>query len=919
VVGTAGQDGHDEVLERQRELAQIERCLRAAGSGRGGTLLASGPAGIGKTTLLRAAARQAAAAGLQTTSVAGSEFEGAIAFGLARQMADAVGGAAPHDNPTALLQAVARAATRRSLLLIADDVQWADPGSLRFLAGLAQRLEGSPSVLAIGVRTGERASDPAALDGLTARAAWRLRPPPLTAAGARILVDRAFGTEVDPAFAAACFAATGGNPLGLAELSATLRQEGVVPTADALDAVQEAATRTTARLVRRRLRGLAPDAVRAAEAVAVLGSAAAPGLVAELAGLGPASVRAALRDLVDAELLRASGDPVRFVHPMRRAAVLDAMAPDRQSALRLAASAALVERGSLEAAAEQLLEVDPTGDDDRARLLERAAMQAAGRGAPETVIALLQRALAEPPAPATRARLLAALGAAQAELGSAAAADTLAAALEAAGDAQARATIAGTLSWALAARGQGAEGVSVLEDCRRSIGDDGPPEVLAALDAQLVDQGGWEIGLRSARTAAVGRLRSAAQPTAIGRAALLSAQAHDAMGACRPATEVVELAEQALADEALIDDLRAAPMLATIAYDLAVAGRPDVAEERLRRAVQRWRARNAMIFVRAGGALLGMIELERGRLRDAELALRPLIASDPLAAEASPLLRATPLLIGLLVRCLVGRGRADEAAGIVRDAGLDGTMTPMVPATPMLHARGLMRVAQGDVHGARADFEHCGSRLRAEGNDNPAVVPWRSALAAIEVDPARRCALTEEELALAERFGAPHVVGAALAAHGAAVGGDDGLALLERAVATLEATFARLRLADACYALGSAQLEAGDPVTARAALRRAFALARELGAGPLGHAAARSLHAAGGRPGRRDEGGAGPLTPAERRVAVLAAEGARNRDIADELFLSPKTVESHLRAVYRKLAIGSRAELPQALAALGSR
>lgn len=918
MVEPTGQDGDGLVLERERELQQIDRCLHAAAAGHGGTLLVAGPAGIGKTTLLRAAARRAPATGLEPSAVSGSEFEGAVAFGLARRMAAHVCTIAPDSSASALLEAVADAAAQRSLLLVADDVQWADPPSLRFLAGLAQRLDGTHSVLALGVRTGERGSDPVVLDGLTARAAWRLRPPPLSAAAARAVVDRVLAVPVGSAFAAACFEATGGSPLALEELAATLRQEGIAPTDDALDAVQDAATRTTARLVGRRLRGLAPDAVAMAEAVAVLGSGADPPLVHELAALGPASARAALHELADAQLLRAGGDPIRFVHPLQRAAVLDGMAPERQSALRVAASSALMRRGAVEAAAEQLLEVDPAGDDDRAALLEQAAQAAAGRGAPETVVALLQRALSEPPVAERRARLLAALGAAQAELGSAAALDTLQAALDATTEPRARAAVAGALSWALAAQGRGAEGIGVLERCRQAIGDDGPPESLAALDAQLVDQGGWQIELRPARVAALERLRSASQPSSLGRATVLSTEAHDAMGACRPAAEVIDLAERAVAEEALSEDLRAAPMLATVAYVLAVAGRPDQAEECLRRALPRWQAQNAVIFVRAGGALLGMVELERGRLIDAEVALRPLIAADPLAAEASPLLRATPLLIGLLVRCLVGRGRADEAAGIVRDAGLDGALTPIVSATPMLHARGLVRVARGDVHGARADFEACGTRLQAEGNDNPGLVPWRSALAATLTDPQRRLQLTQQELALAERFGAPHVVGAALAAHGAAVGGDAGLALLEQAVAMLETTFARLRLAEACHALGGAQLDAGDTVTARPALRRALGLAQELGAAPLAHAAARRLRVAGGRPGRANQA-ADPLTPAERRVAVLAADGARNRDIADKLFLSPKTVETHLRAAYRKLGIGSRAELPEALAALGGR
>jgi DNA-binding NarL/FixJ family response regulator len=130
----------------------------------------------------------------------------------------------------------------------------------------------------------------------------------------------------------------------------------------------------------------------------------------------------------------------------------------------------------------------------------------------------------------------------------------------------------------------------------------------------------------------------------------------------------------------------------------------------------------------------------------------------------------------------------------------------------------------------------------------------------------------------------------------------------------LEHSTARLELAKALAALGEALRRALRPTDAREPLRRALELAEICGATALVERARAELYATGARPRMTALSGVGSLTTSERRVADLAAVGLSNRDIAQELYITPKTVEVHLSSVYRKLGIGSRRDLPAALA-----
>jgi DNA-binding NarL/FixJ family response regulator len=143
--------------------------------------------------------------------------------------------------------------------------------------------------------------------------------------------------------------------------------------------------------------------------------------------------------------------------------------------------------------------------------------------------------------------------------------------------------------------------------------------------------------------------------------------------------------------------------------------------------------------------------------------------------------------------------------------------------------------------------------------------------------------------------------------------GAAGIELLEEAVAHLERSPARLEHALALVELGAAIRRAGRRADAREPLRQALELARVCGADAIAARAHDELVTAGARPRRDPTESRSNLTASELRVARLAAEGKTNREIAQALFVTENTIETHLRSVFRKLEIRSRSQLARAL------
>jgi DNA-binding NarL/FixJ family response regulator len=265
---------------------------------------------------------------------------------------------------------------------------------------------------------------------------------------------------------------------------------------------------------------------------------------------------------------------------------------------------------------------------------------------------------------------------------------------------------------------------------------------------------------------------------------------------------------------------------------------------------------------------------------------------------------------------LLERGELQRASELLRDSRLEGPLPPLWQFNDVLGARGRLRLAQGRPDDALEDLLECGRRLEAWGVSNPDVLPWRSSAAfALQAcgHLTEASELARGEVEASRRMGTSRSLGIALRAH-ALVGEEaESVARLGEAVDALARSAARVEHARALVDLGGALRRRGHTAEARRTLRRGLDAAAACGAWAIGERAREDLLASGARPRRLRSTGVDALTASERRVVDAAAGGRTNREIAQDLFVTEKTVELHLRHAYRKLGVRSRAELPDAL------
>jgi ATP/maltotriose-dependent transcriptional regulator MalT len=345
-------------------------------------------------------------------------------------------------------------------------------------------------------------------------------------------------------------------------------------------------------------------------------------------------------------------------------------------------------------------------------------------------------------------------------------------------------------------------------------------------------------------------------------------------------------------------------------FALAAAEGDDVLPL-LERSLDQARKYGAVSDALAGHTYRGMVWLWRGALgealADARAALRLI--------EQTHYLVDLPYALAVAVTALVEQGDVDEAARMLHGVDLAG---PRRSGHWFLlqESYGRLLLAQGRPQEALEAMRAAGERFARTSGRNPALCAWRSGAARClhelgRADEAR--ALVEEELALARQWGAARPLGHALRIAATVDGGESRLGLLDEAARVLEDSPARLELAHALVQLGAATRRADQPAQARGILSRGLDAAYQCGATPLADLARSELHAAGARPRRTAVSGPEALTPSERRVADLAATGLSNRDIAQQLFVTVKTVEVHLASTYRKLDIAGRRQLAEVL------
>ena len=926
------------LLERQRELAELGSALTEARQGRGQVVLIEASAGLGKTSLLRVACQTAAAAGFTCLRARASELERVFAFGCVRQLLEPAiartsdanrnrlfeGAAAlskPLFAPTGaplpslwgdssfrmlhgLYWLLSNLADEGPVALSVDDLHWSDTESLRFFNYLAPRLDGLPLALLASTRSGEQVTvDLARL--ATGPETTRLRPEPLSIEATAMLCEHRLGRKVAHNFAAACHDATGGNPFFLEALLREAKEQNLSTDAGDAAHVRRIGPTAVAESLLLRLSGAPAAGGAVVRAVAVLGDGASLTEVAGLAELADEEVARTADVLVALAILR-PGEGLEFAHPIVREAVYTNIGPRERGKAHARAAGILAASGaSEERIAAQLAQAAPAGDPERVELLRRVAAAALQRGAPAAAAAWLRRA---------PAAVLLELGSAELRVAAPGAVDHLAAAVELLREPRLLASSVRWLASALTMSGAADRAVEATESAIEVVETE-DRELALLLEAELVSHA-QEASLET-RTAAASRLErygdlDGATP---GERLVLAVVNFQRARASESATDAVGFLERGLANGRLLGEQEpdAAGPFYLLMVGLLATDALDLADACLEQALVDAHARSSIPAIAFVIEFRGWVSLRRGDVAQAEADAR--MALDLLTAHDIQL--GTAFALALLIEALTEQGETAAAEQALRDSGLGETILPGLATNDLLEARGLLRLAQGRLREGVDDLLEFGRRDELWGGANPLASRWRSraclALAAMgDSVGARRRA--RDDLWRARRWGAASGVGVALRATALVEGDAGSVGRLREAVAVLEGSPARLEHARALTDLGAAMRRGNRRAEARGALQDGLDLAERCGAGALAERARTELRAAGGRPSRLLGAGARQLTVSERRVAELAAEGRSNPEIAQVLFVTRKTVETHLGHVYHKLGVSGRGQLGRALA-----
>jgi DNA-binding CsgD family transcriptional regulator/tetratricopeptide (TPR) repeat protein len=944
---------------RGPEAGILAEVLDRVATGQPALALIEGEAGIGKTRLLDSALEDARGRGMQVVRGRAEELEQtrpfglvAAAFGCERSAADPrraaigellaspMGGGGPvtvTSDPGLRFRAVDAFADLAEALALAeplvigvDDLQWADPSSLLTLGAVARRMAGLPAALLGCLRPLPHSTDldrlTGVLEGAGARRIW-LGPLPDTAV--RDLVADAVAAEPGSALLVEA-AGAGGNPLFVTELVGALLQEGTIRVANGRAEVARAALPPTLRLtILRRLSFLPEPTVQALRAASVLGSGFSLTDLATITGSSALELLGALDGAVRAGVIEDDGPRLRFRHDLIRDAVYQdlpgsvRLALHREAGQRLAAVGA-----STLQVAEHLARAATPGDAEAIRWLTQAAREAMATS-PDAAASLLARAAdVMDPADPGRDTLLAEQAGSLLSAGRLAQAETVCRMLLA-DDHDPSVTPAARiyLSHALLADGRACDALRELERAASSAAP-GSAELTVALAVgsfarlNLGDlDGAWSAAAaaQSADSPTGGRQDSTAAMTSVALAAeqhaslamTSQALATQLRGDLSMALKIADnLAGQGRVYAARAGQRHMYPVLWVRGLTLIELDRLDEARSTLQASIRHAEKFGVQLHLPSYQVFLAV---ERFTAGDWDDALTEAQAGLELAEEIG---HSFARVYGQAVRSLIllhrndlpGARRAVDAA----EAELAST-GPRYRSPWARWARALVLETEGQVSDAYAVLSGCWDWCARHGLEleyrvlGPDLI--RLALAAHDAERAQSVAAAVA--GLAGRNQVPSLAGAALRCQGLADGDAEMLAAAARAC---QPGTRPLELAGACEDAGAAYARRGDPDRARPLLEQALEIYEQLDAGRDLARAEAVARGAGMRRGRRGargrpKSGWASLTPAEQAVAGLVADGLTNPQIGARLYISRRTVQTHLVHVFAKLDIASRAQL----------
>ncbi len=911
------------LLERQDVIAAAGELVSRVADG-AGALFVVGEAGQGKTSVIGLACRLAGRAGLAVGLGRGHPLETSLPFGLMTQVLDGVGGCGllGEDQP-GLATAGDRAARfyrvlrwlqdrkGSTLLLVLDDLHWADADSLALVSFLCRRMGSLRAGLIAGLRPwpAEALQMAAALTQEGYGGIRRLAPLSEAAAGA--LIEARLSRSLAPAVRHRAVVLCAGNPLLLEQLAVAIGEGGEVP--EAAGAATAAAFGQGVLLAR--FAGLPPAGMRCAQAASVLGTSFQPQIAAQVAGLEDSDAGAAVEALARTGLIRQQPDgPAEFVHPLFRQALHDDLAGPVRARLHARAFTVLHARGLDAQAAEHAIRAGLAGDLEAAAVLEQAGRAARRAGAVATAVTWLDAAVAMAGDQAGIGLLLA-----QAEAwlagGSAARAITAYQHLLARPGVTApdKAQMLWMLGRALAMTGDHEQATAAFEEAAALTRDDDPgTAVQVLLDAAFCC---WISAGSAPALPLASRARELARPLGPllrtraeadwGQLALLCGDPAGMAAAEAAAPWLVH--GQRIGLDAAADGgwgpVNSFAYCACLVERLAEAERAFAAA---RTSAEQAGAPEAIATLAVGHAYT----LTRmGRLDEA------LAAIDVAAAlvDLVPLMEAYAAVGRAYI--LLYRGQLDGSARWcqrVEDlAAARGELNAQLFLCDVLGHRLLREGAAAEACEHYARLEATVARM---GLGEPCLPPWArhgigAYLAAGRTGDAERVLAWLDQAAqrLPCRF--PRIAAATGRAWLAELRGDQAGAQAHHrtALALHDGVDLPLDHVETLLGYGAFLRRSGRPADARPVLAQAVQAAETAGAVWLAGLARQELKIAGGRRRRR----ADPvvLSAQEERVAALAATGAANADIARQLYLSVSTVETHLERIYAKLGIHTRHQL----------
>ncbi|MFF4824143.1 helix-turn-helix transcriptional regulator [Streptomyces sp. NPDC001312] len=931
---------------RDNESTALGARAAAACRGETGCLVLTAPPGYGKSVLLDALLR--APACRDTTVLrahCGEAAGGAGAYAGLRALFAPAGAPAPdrlepepgEDSPATflpgpghaqrftltsaypvfrrLLGHVLRLTADRPLLLVLDDAHHCDEHSLRWLEFLLRRAAGQPLLVVLGRSSGADPRAPRAWADLLAHPAVSVLPlGPLGTDAVGGLAEEVFGRPAHPRLAERVAAVTGGNPRTAVRLLRELRRRGAAPDESGAQQAWELGGGMAARSVRRAVDRESAAVRCVATAIALLGSTWSPESVAVLAQVDRAQAEEAIAVLRHAGALTPDG--TALVHEAVRSALLEPLGTARTAELHARAALLLSDAGRpVEEVARHLMRMPRAREPWMTAVLRDAAARAEQRGAFAEAAGCLRRVLeAEPDDVEARLRLALAV----APDDPLSAVPLFRAALAGTADTRARAAIAvqyamACLSVPLPAACR-AEILGALETAWDALasGPERAPQLRDQVATVLLLMGrrGTGVAAREHRgtVTASYRLRTDRQQTE-ALAALRSALA----GHSREAA--VKGARRALATPSL----QQPPwLLFTAAATLGLADETTEAHTALDTMLRR-EGDEPTAWVRVlAGSLRSHLLHRDGAVLDAAAEARSTIAAAGRTNCEARLVTARAVLASVLV----DRGEPQQAERLLDRIGRSEPSGSALAYLLYLHTRARTRWATGNPRQALRLLRECGAVQETAGVLSPVLTSWwvDTCLILAAIRPAEGRELAEQGAERARRWGTPRALGLAALAAGVLTPGRAGLDLLAESAHQLSRSPAVAAYARAEYALGRALLLHGDEAGARERLRKAAGIAGGCGALALAESARSLLVSAGGRMGHAaDAPTGGLLTTTELKVAGLAVSGASNRQIAQRLFVTVRTVESHLTNVYRKLGVRRRDQLTEALRAVHGR